>query len=111
MLSEYENNLSAEVPILLDKRGRRVSYSKTKALLMNQINFQNNQECHCECGELRRANLTNGVGGAANGDADDSDRSIAVNGTNGKANANQKWRPPAYMNNRVISVIDEVSSV
>uniref|UniRef100_A0A182X5B1 Major facilitator superfamily (MFS) profile domain-containing protein n=1 Tax=Anopheles quadriannulatus TaxID=34691 RepID=A0A182X5B1_ANOQN len=33
MLSEFENNLSAEVPILLDKRGRRLSLSKTKALL------------------------------------------------------------------------------
>ncbi|XP_049532358.1 monocarboxylate transporter 12-like isoform X2 [Anopheles darlingi] len=37
MLSEFENNLSAEVPILLDKRGRRLSLSKTKALLAGHL--------------------------------------------------------------------------
>ncbi|XP_053681963.1 monocarboxylate transporter 12-like [Sabethes cyaneus] len=45
MLSEYENNLSAEVPILLDKRGRRLSLSKTKALLANQLNMQHYPDC------------------------------------------------------------------
>ncbi|XP_055616380.1 monocarboxylate transporter 12-like isoform X2 [Toxorhynchites rutilus septentrionalis] len=48
MLSEFENNLSAEVPILLDKRGRRLSLSKTKAFLSNQLNFQHHPECALE---------------------------------------------------------------
>lgn len=48
MLSEFENNLSAEVPILLDKRGRRLSLSKTKALLSNQLIFQHHPECAFE---------------------------------------------------------------
>ncbi|XP_050098843.1 monocarboxylate transporter 12-like isoform X3 [Anopheles aquasalis] len=37
MLSEFENNLSAEMPVLLDKRGRRLSLSKTKALLAGHL--------------------------------------------------------------------------
>ncbi|XP_055603888.1 monocarboxylate transporter 12-like isoform X2 [Uranotaenia lowii] len=46
MLSEFENNLSAEVPILLDKRGRKLSLSKTKALLNNcQLHYP---DCNLE---------------------------------------------------------------
>ncbi|XP_055525949.1 monocarboxylate transporter 12-like isoform X2 [Wyeomyia smithii] len=55
MLSEYENNLSAEVPILLDKRGRRLSLSKTKALLANQLNIQHYPDC-AALEQLNRAN-------------------------------------------------------
>lgn len=48
MLSEFENNLSAEVPILLDKRGRKLSLSKAKALLSSQLNFQHHPDCALE---------------------------------------------------------------
>ncbi|XP_065089111.1 monocarboxylate transporter 2-like isoform X3 [Ochlerotatus camptorhynchus] len=48
MLSEFENNLSAEVPILLDKRGRKLSVSKTKALLASQLNFKHHPDCALE---------------------------------------------------------------
>ncbi|XP_058825052.1 monocarboxylate transporter 12-like isoform X2 [Topomyia yanbarensis] len=54
MLSEFENNLSAEVPILLDKRGRRLSLSKTKALLANQLNIQHYPDCALE--QFNRSN-------------------------------------------------------
>ncbi|KAL1398740.1 hypothetical protein pipiens_008723 [Culex pipiens pipiens] len=48
MLSEFENNLSAEAPVLLDKRGRKLSLSKTKTLLANQLNFQHHPDCALE---------------------------------------------------------------
>uniref|UniRef100_A0A182N0Z2 Major facilitator superfamily (MFS) profile domain-containing protein n=1 Tax=Anopheles dirus TaxID=7168 RepID=A0A182N0Z2_9DIPT len=73
MLSEFENNLSAEVPILLDKRGRRLSLSKTKALLGGPLGLvasgthqhqhqQQQQQHHPECPiDHTRPTDTNGL--------------------------------------------------
>ncbi|XP_049286116.1 monocarboxylate transporter 8-like isoform X1 [Anopheles funestus] len=75
MLSEFENNLSAEVPILLDKRGRRLSLSKTKALLGGHLGAapgstllatQHHPECPIEH-SLGQASVAAGHPGDANG--------------------------------------------
>ncbi|XP_035919375.1 monocarboxylate transporter 8-like isoform X1 [Anopheles stephensi] len=74
MLSEFENNLSAEVPILLDKRGRRLSLSKTKALLGGHLGgaggtiLAPGTQHHPECPvEHSLGQPTNALPGDANG--------------------------------------------
>uniref|UniRef100_A0A182PM63 Major facilitator superfamily (MFS) profile domain-containing protein n=1 Tax=Anopheles epiroticus TaxID=199890 RepID=A0A182PM63_9DIPT len=76
MLSEFENNLSAEVPILLDKRGRRLSLSKTKALLGGHLaggtllNQHHHPECpieHGTLGQLASTAAPTSAGGDTNG--------------------------------------------
>ncbi|XP_062536913.1 monocarboxylate transporter 12-like isoform X1 [Armigeres subalbatus] len=136
MLSEFENNLSAEVPILLDKRGRKLSLSKTKALLSSQIHFQHHPDCAME----QHGNIGLGPISPIIENEDTSDREkqdhphhhhhqnqLPDGGGHGKismksdTNSNggkhcrlsHKWRPTqqsgAFLSNRVISVIDEAS--
>uniref|UniRef100_A0A182Q1B4 Major facilitator superfamily (MFS) profile domain-containing protein n=1 Tax=Anopheles farauti TaxID=69004 RepID=A0A182Q1B4_9DIPT len=148
MLSEFENNLSAEVPILLDKRGRRLSLSKTKALLVaGGAAAQQQQQHHPECPiDHTRPTDANGLSllqphhhrQPTNGDlaknlpplatkADVAPPNTGGGGGGGGANTstntstlqpqqhcrlNSKWRPSqqvGFLNNRVISVIDEAS--
>ena len=82
MLSEFENNLIAEMPIIMDRKGRRWSLAKSKP------GGQGSQ----------------GGNGAGNGNSN-SQPSME------DEEIKQKWRlEPVAPNNRVITVIDEAST-
>nr|XP_029717524.1 monocarboxylate transporter 12-like isoform X3 [Aedes albopictus] len=136
MLSEFENNLSAEVPILLDKRGRKLSLSKTKALLASQLNFQHHPDCameqqshlhglgpispiieHDDTSERDQGNHHHHLHQTQQSDAGGPGKTSAKgdNHSNGgkPCRLSHKWRPTpqtgTFLSNRVISVIDEAS--
>ncbi|XP_029717522.2 monocarboxylate transporter 12 isoform X1 [Aedes albopictus] len=136
MLSEFENNLSAEVPILLDKRGRKLSLSKTKALLASQLNFQHHPDCameqqshlqglgpispiieHDDTSERDQGNHHHHLHQTQQSDAGGLGKNSAKgdNHSNGgkPCRLSHKWRPTpqtgTFLSNRVISVIDEAS--
>lgn len=83
MLSEFENNLIAEMPVILDRKGRRWSLARPKLP-------QNNDE--------QTINDTGGGGGGGNGGG--------IGEENGVSRGNGKWK---MFPNRVITVIDESS--
>ncbi|XP_047363634.1 uncharacterized protein LOC124954555 isoform X2 [Vespa velutina] len=88
MLSEFENNLIAEMPIIMDRRGRRWSLARSKA---GQTTV---------CGQQTIG--TNAVAGNSSIQEEDSNETNAV-----------KWHlgsQPTNANSRTITVIDEAST-
>lgn len=88
MLSEFENNLIAEMPIIMDRRGRRWSLARSKA---GQTTV---------CGQQTVG--TNAVAGNSPIQEEDSNETNAV-----------KWHlgsQPTNANSRTITVIDEAST-
>lgn len=84
MLSEFENNLIAEMPIIMDRKGRRWSLARSKP---------GPQSSHSGNG--------NGNGNNGNGQSNalEEDEETKV-----------KWHLAPTTNNRVITVIDEAST-
>lgn len=83
MLSEFENNLNAELPILMEKRIRKLSIPKIRHIKSTNKSTDEN--------------------------LDDTGQDILPY-TNSKNHLNCKWpQQPNYINSRVISVIDEAS--
>lgn len=83
MLSEYENNLIAEMPMILDRKGRKWSLA-------------------------RGANRSLGIGGVTLS----SDQQIDIDDSLGLNPHGKKWKIPTPQhtaNNRLITVIDEAS--
>lgn len=90
MLSEYENNLIAEMPVILDRKGRKWSLAKgpTRTVGIGGVTLTSEQPL----------------------DPDDNNIISQVSSTNNYGRPT-KWKqtPPHTVNNRLITVIDEAS--
>lgn len=125
MLSEFENNLDAEVPILIDRRGRRISISKTKNILNNHgihdtIKEIAEDDHHCpnHLHPNSRSNANNKNNSSSHSNPPCSNTlcpaKVDLNSSGNHQqhnNHHSKWRPSSntFLNNRMISVIDEAS--
>lgn len=103
MLSEFENNLNAELPILVEKRLRKLSLPKiTKQTNKNHTHSsQHHKDLDGNLDDILQdsspiGTFQDGGGGGGGG---------GVVGGKGAL----KWQSPGYLNSRVISVIDEAS--
>lgn len=88
MLSEFENNLNAELPILMEKRVREISIPKIKKSQQINSDETTNLNDTGQNSEQIQQNIMPPI--------------FNKNNTN-------KWKSGNYLNNRVISVIDEAS--